>query len=92
MFSSTSRRVGATGRILVAKRTVFNTQKLWSRENIPVYGIVVGTAAISFQVRTFWIEQLALCHVFFIFNFSYFCSFLDISTVPLACGAVSSSG
>ena len=44
-----------------AKRTVFNTQKFWCRENLPVYGLAVGTCAICFQVGVLypWHEVLS---------------------------------
>lgn len=44
----------------IPKRTVFNTQKLWSRENLPFYGFTVGMAALSFQVGVLypWHEEV----------------------------------
>lgn len=62
LFSRAVRGATASMPFKVSKRTVFNTQKLWSRENIPVYGFIIGTAAISFQVGVLypWHEEISV--------------------------------
>lgn len=50
---------------LMSKRTVFNKDKWWSRENIPVFGFMIGTTAICFQV-VFHISSITMnCKLIF---------------------------
>jgi formate-dependent nitrite reductase membrane component NrfD len=43
------------------KRTVFNSQNLMARENIPFYGALVGITALTFQIAVLypWHHELS---------------------------------
>jgi len=50
----TSVRCGVRGSSLNGKKrgfhTLFNREKFWAKENVPVYGMFIGAGAISFQI------------------------------------------
>lgn len=64
MFSSrfrTSFKTAFASTFKQQKRSIFNAEKPFSRENLPFYGAAVGLTAFSFQVMVLypWHEELS---------------------------------